>query len=106
VAFTTCGPVQGVTLDCHRMLRVCFAGSGQWITPARVRRAVEATCMPLGGSSPDAVLTYGRGLLQVRRLGFGGHYVLGQYAAHCACMYTLLAMQQRRDVPACLLLKV
>jgi tripeptidyl-peptidase-2 len=31
-----------------------------------VRRAVEATCQPLGGSSPDAVLTYGRGLLQVR----------------------------------------
>jgi tripeptidyl-peptidase-2 len=42
------------------------AGSGkQWISPNRVRRAVEATCQPLGGSSPDAVLTYGRGLLQV-----------------------------------------
>jgi tripeptidyl-peptidase-2 len=37
----------------------------QWISPNRVRRAVEATCQPLGGSSPDAVLTYGRGLLQV-----------------------------------------
>jgi hypothetical protein len=43
------------------------AGGGikQWISPNRVRRAVEATCMPLGGASPDAVLTYGRGLLQV-----------------------------------------
>lgn len=37
----------------------------QWISPNRVRRAVEATCKPLGGESPDAVLTYGRGLLQV-----------------------------------------
>lgn len=26
--------------------------------------------MPLGGTSPDAVLTYGRGLLQVGGLGF------------------------------------
>ncbi|WIA34935.1 hypothetical protein OEZ86_013218 [Tetradesmus obliquus] len=42
------------------------AGSGkQWISPNRVRRAVEATCQPLGGAAPDAVLTYGRGLLQV-----------------------------------------
>lgn len=39
---------------------------GQWVSPARVRRAVEATCSPLGGGAPDAVLTYGRGLLQVR----------------------------------------
>ncbi|WIA14765.1 hypothetical protein OEZ85_003250 [Tetradesmus obliquus] len=42
------------------------AGTGkQWISPNRVRRAVEATCQPLGGAAPDAVLTYGRGLLQV-----------------------------------------
>lgn len=42
------------------------SASGQWVSPARVRRAVEATCAPLGGDAPDAVLTYGRGLLQVR----------------------------------------
>ncbi|CAL8469996.1 g9538 [Coccomyxa elongata] len=34
-------------------------------TPIRVRRALENTCLPLGGDAPDAVLTYGRGLLQV-----------------------------------------
>lgn len=39
--------------------------SGLKTSPARVRRAVENTCLPLGGDSPDAVLTYGRGLLQV-----------------------------------------
>ena len=39
--------------------------TGGSITPARVRRALEHTCIPLGGSSPDAVLTYGRGLMQV-----------------------------------------
>lgn len=50
---------------CLCVYRTRRAGEGQWISPARVRRAVEATCMPLGGSSPDAVLTYGRGLLQV-----------------------------------------
>lgn len=38
---------------------------GSTISPARVRRAVENTCLPLGGDAPDAVLTYGRGLLQV-----------------------------------------
>jgi hypothetical protein len=38
---------------------------GQWISPARVRRAVEATAAPLGNGAADAVLTYGRGLLQV-----------------------------------------
>lgn len=32
----------------------------------RVRRALENTCTPLGGGAPDAVLTYGRGLIQVR----------------------------------------
>lgn len=35
-------------------------------SPARVRRALENTCVPLGGDAPDAVLTYGRGLIQVR----------------------------------------
>ena len=34
--------------------------------PTRLRRAIEATCLPLGGDAPDAVLTYGRGLIQVR----------------------------------------
>lgn len=38
---------------------------GQTVTPARIRRAVENTCMPVGDGSPDSVLTYGRGLLQV-----------------------------------------
>lgn len=28
--------------------------------PVRVRRALDATCLPLGGDSPDSVLTYGR----------------------------------------------
>ena len=32
----------------------------------RVRRALENTCAPLGGNAPDAVLTYGRGLIQAR----------------------------------------
>eukprot|EP00798_Chlamydomonas_sp_ICE-L_P009787 gene9786-7671_t len=39
--------------------------TGGHISPERVRRAVENTCMPLGGASPDAVLTYGRGLIQI-----------------------------------------
>lgn len=30
----------------------------------RLRRALENTCKPIGGDAPDAVLTYGRGLLQ------------------------------------------
>lgn len=33
--------------------------------PYNVRRALENTCLPLGGDAPDAVLTYGRGLMQV-----------------------------------------
>ncbi|CAK0779170.1 hypothetical protein CVIRNUC_004710 [Coccomyxa viridis] len=33
-------------------------------SPARVRRALENTCKPVG-DGPDAALTYGRGLLQV-----------------------------------------
>lgn len=48
----------------HQCVPLCVS-TGQWISPARVRRAVENTCMPLGGASPDAVLTYGRGMLQV-----------------------------------------
>lgn len=35
----------------------CAGASG---LPVRVRRALDATCLPLGGDSPDAVLTYGR----------------------------------------------
>jgi hypothetical protein len=34
----------------------------------RVRRALENTCKPVGGGAPDAPLTYGKGLLQVRGL--------------------------------------
>lgn len=33
----------------------------------RVRRALENTAAPLGGDAPDAVVTYGRGLIQVLR---------------------------------------
>ncbi|GAX82749.1 hypothetical protein CEUSTIGMA_g10175.t1 [Chlamydomonas eustigma] len=33
--------------------------------PVKLRRALEATCLPLGGGAPDAVLTYGRGLIQI-----------------------------------------
>ena len=32
----------------------------------RVRRALENTCQVLGDDNADAVLTYGRGLLQVK----------------------------------------
>jgi tripeptidyl-peptidase-2 len=35
------------------------------VSPSRLRRAAENTAAPLGGDSPDAVLTYGRGLVQV-----------------------------------------
>jgi hypothetical protein len=35
----------------------------------RLRQAIEASCLPLGGDAPDAALTYGRGLLQVRGAG-------------------------------------
>ena len=31
-----------------------------------VRRALENTCQPVGGDAADAILTYGRGLMQVR----------------------------------------
>ncbi len=42
---------------------------GQAVTPARVRRAVENTALPVGAGDPAATLTYGRGLLQVRGWG-------------------------------------
>ena len=38
---------------------------------ARVRRALENTCRPLGDFAGDGVLTYGRGLVQVT-IGGGG----------------------------------
>lgn len=38
----------------------------QAVTPARVRRAVENTCLPVAERAADGVLTYGRGLLQVQ----------------------------------------
>lgn len=38
---------------------------GQPVAPHRLRRALENTATPLGNGAPDAVLTYGRGLLQV-----------------------------------------
>ncbi|KAK9809052.1 hypothetical protein WJX72_008467 [[Myrmecia] bisecta] len=41
--------------------------AGLTVTPNRVRRALENTCEPLGGDAADAVLTYGRGLIQVHK---------------------------------------
>ncbi|GIL53884.1 hypothetical protein Vafri_9378 [Volvox africanus] len=38
---------------------------GLVIAPHRIRRALENTALPLGGDAPDAVLTYGRGLIQI-----------------------------------------
>jgi tripeptidyl-peptidase II len=35
------------------------------VSPWRLRRAAENTAAPLGSGAPDAVLTYGRGLIQV-----------------------------------------
>lgn len=40
--------------------------TGGALAPHRLRRALENTATPLGGGAPDAVLTYGRGLIQVR----------------------------------------
>ena len=37
--------------------------------PPMRRRAVENTCLPVAPGSPDGVLTYGRGLLQVGAQG-------------------------------------
>lgn len=34
-------------------------------SPARVRRAIEATCLKVGEGKPEDVLTYGAGLIQV-----------------------------------------
>ncbi|PRW39066.1 Tripeptidyl-peptidase 2 isoform A [Chlorella sorokiniana] len=47
------------------LLVSALKGEGQAVTPARIRRAVENTCLPVAERSPDGVLTYGRGLLQV-----------------------------------------
>lgn len=34
-------------------------------SPARVRRAIEATCLKVGQGKAEDVLTYGAGLIQV-----------------------------------------
>ena len=39
--------------------------SGGAVTPARVRRAIEATAKPLEQHGPEDTLAYGAGLLQV-----------------------------------------
>eukprot|EP00198_Chlamydomonas_reinhardtii_P006605 XP_001695941.1 predicted protein [Chlamydomonas reinhardtii] len=39
--------------------------TGGALAPHRLRRALENTATPLGGGAPDAVLTYGRGLIQI-----------------------------------------
>jgi hypothetical protein len=54
------------------LLLSALKAEGQAVTPARVRRAVENTCLPVAAGEPDALLTYGRGLLQVRRSRGGG----------------------------------
>ena len=51
----------------------------------RVRRALENTCQVLGDDSADAVLTYGRGLLQVKADTCCA--VLRCAALHCAGCY-------------------
>ena len=47
------------------LLLSALKAEGQAITPARVRRAVENTALRLDSEDPSAVLTYGRGLLQI-----------------------------------------
>ena len=58
----------------------------------RVRRALENTCLPLKEGSPDAVLTHGRGLLQVSEPYLSASvYICGSANPHygsvslCAC---------------------
>ncbi|PNG74477.1 Tripeptidyl-peptidase 2, partial [Tetrabaena socialis] len=46
------------------LLSGLLAGGAGPIAPHRLCRALENTALPLGGASPDAVLTYGRGLIQ------------------------------------------
>ena len=48
------------------LLVSALKAEGQIVTPARVRRAVENTALGVGSAAADGVLTYGRGLLQVR----------------------------------------
>lgn len=59
------GGVALVLSAAKQQLAAAGAAPGSRPSPARVRRAVENTATPLGGAAPDAVLTYGRGLLQV-----------------------------------------
>ena len=47
------------------LLASALKAEGQALTPARLRRAVENSCLPVGERMPNGVLTYGRGLLQV-----------------------------------------
>ncbi len=47
------------------LLISALKAEGQAATPARIRRAVENTALPVAEGSPDSALTYGRGLLQV-----------------------------------------
>lgn len=47
------------------LLISALKAEGQAATPARIRRAVENTALPVAEGSSDSALTYGRGLLQV-----------------------------------------
>lgn len=81
------------------LLLSAMLAEGQVVTPARVQRAVENTCQAVGeAGDPAAVLTYGRGLLQVRNsfsllllkfstflhwvTGSGGKKVCGEDSIH------------------------
>lgn len=48
------------------LLVSALKANGLPVEPWAVRRALENTAAPLGGDAPDAVLTYGRGLIQAR----------------------------------------
>lgn len=54
----------------------------QVVHPYHVRRALENTALPLGGSAPDAVLTYGRGLIQVGLATFEAASICALYPAN------------------------
>lgn len=74
------------------LLLSAMLAEGQVITPARVRRAVENTCLPVGDAGDAAaVLTYGRGLLQVGSdlwgwwVGVGGRMAGGGVHVRVCC---------------------
>lgn len=74
------------------LLLSAMLAEGQVITPARVRRAVENTCLPVGDAGDAAaVLTYGRGLLQVGSDLWGWWVGVGEgwQGEVCTCVYVV-----------------